>query len=87
MFGAHLGTYGESMVTTQAARIAQAVAAEMRAVGMTTLGLAEATSIPRSTLQRRLRTGAGFEIQELFAIADALGTTVKELISKADRAA
>ena len=56
----------------------------MDEVGMSTLRLSEETGIPRTTLQRRLRTGSGFEVGEVHAIALALGTTASSLLRRAE---
>lgn len=62
-------------------RVAQAVTEAMNAGGWSEKALAETTGIPRVTLRRRL-AGAAFNVAELAAIADALGTTVSELIGE-----
>lgn len=68
---------------TYPAQVAQAVAEAVKAGGWSEKGLAEATGIPRVTLRRRLAGGAPFNVAELAAIADALGTTVTALTSEA----
>ncbi|WP_168708056.1 helix-turn-helix domain-containing protein [Actinomyces procaprae] len=67
-------------------RVAEVIAADMKSAEMSVLALARATQIPRVTLQRRLRVDAKLELQELAAIASALGTTVSDLISRAETA-
>jgi transcriptional regulator with XRE-family HTH domain len=64
------------------ARVAVTVAAAMEAGGWSEKALAEATGIPRVTLRRRL-AGAAFNVAELAAIAEALGTTVTDLVDRA----
>ena len=63
-----------------------AVAAEVRRLMADTntseAALAEAATIPRVTLRRRL-AGAPFTTDELFAVADVLGTTAANLIAPA----
>lgn len=56
----------------------------MTAKGVTRLGLAEATGIPRSTLIRRLNAHSSFTVEELTRIAGHLGVDVYGLISAAD---
>jgi transcriptional regulator with XRE-family HTH domain len=66
-------------------RVSEIVAEAMVAEGWSEKAMAEATGIPRVTLRRRL-AGAAFNVAELAAIADALGTTVSALTDKADAA-
>jgi transcriptional regulator with XRE-family HTH domain len=63
-------------------QVSQTVAEAMMAQGWSEKALAEATGIPRVTLRRRL-AGAAFNVAELAAIADALGTTVTDLVDRA----
>lgn len=63
-------------------QVSQTVAEAMMAQGWSQKALAEATGIPRVTLRRRL-AGAAFNVAELAAIADALGTTVTDLVDRA----
>lgn len=80
---------GDRMVTkvvrmdtnTYSERVAAKVAAAMEAGGWSEQRMAEATRIPRVTLRRRL-AGAAFNVAELAAIAEALGTTVSALIDR-----
>lgn len=66
---------------TYPTQVAQTVAAAMQAQGWSEKALAEATGISRVTLRRRL-AGAAFNVAELAAIADALGTTVSDLLNQ-----
>lgn len=54
--------------------------------GVTQLGLAEGTHIPRSTLIRRLNGRSPFNVDELVDIAAHLGVDVVALVSAADAA-
>lgn len=72
------------MVTdTLPKRIADVIVGKMNSLEQTILGLSTETGIPRTTLKRRLRTGAGLEVAELHAIAEALGTTMVAIIEAA----
>lgn len=64
-------------------RIADVIVSKMHAAERTVLGLSDRTGIPRTTLKRRLRTGASLEVAELAAIADALDTTMIAIIKEA----
>lgn len=64
-------------------RIADVIVGKMNSLEQTILGLSTETGIPRTTLKRRLRTGAGLEVAELHAIAEALGTTMVAIIEAA----
>ena len=66
--------------------IIRAITHQMEATGTNLLKLSEATAIPRSTLQRRLRTGRGLQLDEISRIAAALGTTASQIIAQADAA-
>ena len=63
-------------------QVSQTVADAMQAQGWSEKAMAEATGIPRVTLRRRL-AGAAFNVAELAAIADILGTTVSDLVDRA----
>lgn len=56
----------------------------MDAAGMSELRLAEETGIPRSTLRNHLKRGRGYSIEEVIAVAQALGTTASALIAAAE---
>lgn len=72
------------MVTdTLPKRIADVIVGKMNLSEQTILGLSTETGIPRTTLNRRLRTGAGLEVAELHAIAEVLGTTMVAIIEAA----
>lgn len=66
--------------------IIRAITHQMEATGTSLLQLSKATDIPRSTLQRRLRTGRGLQLEEINRIAAALGTTPTRLITQAEAA-
>ena len=68
-------------------RLGELIVAEFERVGISSLRqAAEATGIKRLTLTRRIETG-GFTVPELAAIAGVLGTTVSDLVARAERAA
>jgi transcriptional regulator with XRE-family HTH domain len=73
--------------TTYAAQVAKAVTAAIEAAGQTQLGISEATSIPRTTLIRRLSGATPFTVAELDAIADALGVSVTAFLTSDEHAA
>lgn len=62
-------------------QVSETVAEAMMAQGWSEKSMAETTGIPRVTLRRRL-AGAAFNVAELAAIADALGTTVSALVDQ-----
>jgi transcriptional regulator with XRE-family HTH domain len=53
----------------------------MEEQGRTEKGLAEATGIPRTTLQRRLTGTSDFTVSELDALARHLGIPLVELLA------
>lgn len=64
------------------------VAARITAQGYSLRAAAEATDIPWSTLQRRLRSESlSFTLGELTRIAELLGTTAGAIVSEYERAA
>lgn len=66
--------------------IIRAITHQMETTGTSLLQLSKATDIPRSTLQRRLRTGRGLQLEEINRIAAALGTTASQIITQAEAA-
>jgi len=66
--------------------IIRAITRRMEATDTSLLQLSRDTDIPRSTLQRRLRTGRGLQLDEISRIATALGTTPTHLITQAEAA-
>jgi predicted transcriptional regulator len=66
--------------------VARVVAEMLDQAGISRKRASEVTGIPRATLLRRLN-GASFQILELRAIAEMLGVTVAEIVSKAERPA
>ena len=66
--------------------IIRAITHQMETTGTSLLQLSKATDIPRSTLQRRLRTGRGLQLDEISRIATALGTTASQIITQAEAA-
>lgn len=48
--------------------------------GTTVLGLSQATGIPRTTLDRKLRARDAFDVDELSLIAGQLGVSVTYLV-------
>ena len=68
------------------ASLAEVISTEMRTAGHTVKSMAEAAGIPRVTLHRRLLTGS-FQVSEVAAIADILGTSPSSLMERAEHAA
>lgn len=66
--------------------IIRAITHQMETTGTSLLQLSRDTDIPRSTLQRRLRTGRGLQLEEIDRIATALGTTASQIITQAEAA-
>ena len=66
--------------------IIRAITHQMEATGTSLLQLSRDADIPRSTLQRRLRTGRGLQLDEINRIAAALGTTATHIIQQAEAA-
>lgn len=66
--------------------IIRAITHQMETTSTSLLQLSETTGIPRSTLQRRLRTGRGLQLDEINRIAAALGTTASQIITQAEAA-
>ena len=64
--------------------IIRAITHQMEATDTSLLQLSRDTDIPRSTLQRRLRTGRGLQLDEINRIAVALGTTASQIIQQAE---
>ena len=71
---------------TEPPPIIRAITHQMETTGTSRLQLSKATDIPRSTLQRRLRTGRGLQLDEINRIATALGTTATHIIQQAEAA-
>lgn len=65
---------------TGASQVAEAVRRAMEQRGVSQLGLAEATLIPRATLIRRLQGVTPFTITELALIASHLDMQVSDLL-------
>lgn len=59
---------------------AQKVAAAVDAAGISLLGLANQTGIPRTTLHRRMTGHSSFYMEELHTIAKALSVPVTEFV-------
>lgn len=55
----------------------------MEAAGETTYSLAKKSHVPRQTIDRKLGGGAAFNLDELEAIADALGVDWTDLTGDA----
>lgn len=69
------------------ARLVALIVEMMTERGITVRELASRTKIPRTTLDRSLAGVRAFNTNELFAIADALGTLPEDLIAAARAAA
>lgn len=69
--------------TTYAAAVASAVERAIRQAGKSVAGIAAETGIPRTTLDRRLRSGglSALSVSEVKAIADVLGVTAASLLT------
>lgn len=69
--------------TDYAAAVAANIATAAERAGISVSALATTTAIPYSTLQRRLTSNglSSFSVREIKAIADALGTTARDLIT------
>ena len=67
---------------TYSALVAENVENALEAAGRSVLSIAESTGIPRSTLDRRLKShgGSPFSVREVKAIAIVLGITAAELL-------
>lgn len=65
---------------SRTAQVAAAVEAARGTAGLSEVVLADATNIPRSTLKRRLSGASPFTVEELDAIATALGVSIVDLI-------
>lgn len=61
-------------------QVSDRIHAAMEAADETAYGLAQKTLIPKVTLQRKLAGGSSFTIDELDAIASALGVTPADLL-------
>ena len=72
--------------TSQPPPIIRAITHQMETTGTSLLQLSRDADIPRSTLQRRLRTGRGLQLDEINRIAAALGTTASQIITQAEAA-
>lgn len=55
----------------------------MEAAGETTYGLAKKSHVPRQTIDRKLAGGAPFNLDEIEAIANALGVSWLDLCGDA----
>lgn len=68
--------------TTYAARVAANIETAISAAGRSVVSVSAATGIPRSTLDRRIRSqgGSPFSVREVKAIADELGITAASLL-------
>lgn len=69
---------------TRSKRVAGEVRAEMGRKGHTAVTLSRATDIGYATLLRRLSGSHAFTLDELGVVAQALGVTVTELVSRAE---
>lgn len=65
--------------------ITTAIREEIAAHGLSLIVVARSIGIGRQTLSRKLNGHVDFSISELTAIANFLGTTVAELIRRADQ--
>lgn len=70
-------------MNTASRRVAGQVRAAMEATGETSYGLAKKSHVPRPTIDRKLGGGAPFNLDELEAIANALGVAWVDLCKDA----
>lgn len=70
-------------MSTASTRVAGRVRAAMEEAGETTYGLAKKSHVPRQTIDRKLGGGAAFNLDELEAIANALGVAWTDLCKDA----
>lgn len=73
-------------MNTARARVADRIREAMEAKGENPNSLATKTHIPRVTILRKLDGAAAFNIDELDAIGEVLGTTAGDLVRKDDAA-
>jgi transcriptional regulator with XRE-family HTH domain len=64
-------------------RIAASIREAMTAQGVTEVTLADATTIPRATLRRRLKGGGSLKVAELELVCAHLGLDPAELLAGA----
>lgn len=70
------------MVTPPTNRtVAQRVRTAMELAGQTPKALADATGLPRTTLNRRLTGNSDFTLHELSVLAPVLGLTIGDLLA------
>ena len=66
--------------------VSRVVTELLEQAGVSQKKASEVTGIPRSTLLRRLN-GSSFQILELRALAELLGTTITEIVARAEKTA
>lgn len=71
-------------LNTRSERVAEEIRAEMARRQISVDALSEQSGIPISTLRRSVKGQRPFTIQELFVITRLLGTTVVEIIQRAE---
>lgn len=69
---------------TRSERVAEEVRAEMARRQISVDALSEESGVPISTLRRSVKGQRPFTIQELFEITRLLGTTVVDIIQRAE---
>lgn len=69
---------------TRSERVAEEVRAEMARRQISVDALSEESGVPISTLRRSVKGQRPFTIQELFAITRLLGTTVVDIVQRAE---
>jgi transcriptional regulator with XRE-family HTH domain len=62
-------------------QVAERVLGELTGQGLSQRWLAEQTSIPLATLNRRIQGRTSFTVDELYQVAGALDVTVSDLIA------
>ena len=71
-------------LNTRSERVAEEIRAEMARQQITVDALSEKSGIPISTLRRSVKGQRPFTIQELFVITRLLGTTVVDIVQRAE---
>ncbi len=69
---------------TRSERVAEEVRAEMARRQISVDALSEESGVPISTLRRSVKGQRPFTIQELFVITRLLGTTVVDIVQRAE---
>jgi len=71
-------------LNTRSERVAEEIRAEMARQQISVDALSEESGVPISTLRRSVKGQRPFTIQELFVITRLLGTTVVDIVQRAE---